>query len=166
MGNPPTDDLQAMVGMEVEYRAPEPLGKTMIRYFAQALRDPNPIYLDDEYARAAGYPGVIAPPTLICETNQYTNQEPNAEGYVGHLWDLPIEGAPIRGGHEYEFHRPVLPTDRISATFRIAEVSEMTTSKGDAMLRIVSEIRYTSDDGDLLATNREIFFFPTPETSQ
>ena len=35
------------------------------------MRDDNPLYVDDAYAREAGYPSVIAPPTLVCETCQY-----------------------------------------------------------------------------------------------
>ena len=34
-----------------------------IRVFAEAVNDLNPLYLDPEAARQAGYPNVIAPPT-------------------------------------------------------------------------------------------------------
>jgi len=35
----------------------EELGRASIRYFALALGDENPLYVDDEYAREAEYPG-------------------------------------------------------------------------------------------------------------
>ena len=38
--------------------------KGAIRRFAEALGDPNPIYVDEEAARAAGYPALVAPPTF------------------------------------------------------------------------------------------------------
>ena len=38
--------------------------KGAIRRFAEALGDYNPIYYDEEYARASGYPTIVAPPTF------------------------------------------------------------------------------------------------------
>jgi N-terminal half of MaoC dehydratase len=68
-----TEELKAWIGREAHYPAREELGRASIRYFALALGDDNPLYLDDGYAREAGYPSVIAPPTLICETCQYAH---------------------------------------------------------------------------------------------
>ena len=87
-----TEHLKTWIGREAHYPAHEELGRASIRYFALALGDDNPLYLEDEYAREAGYPSVIAPPTLICETCQYANRRPDADGYIGHEWKLPIDG--------------------------------------------------------------------------
>lgn len=135
---------------EAIYVAPEELGRAAIRYFALAIGDDNPLYTDDEYARAHGHPSVIAPPTLVCETNQYMHRPRDDHGYIGHTWDLPIQGRLVRGGNSYDFVRPVLPTDRVTARWRIAEIRER-----DTKTFVVSEVTYTNQDGDLLATNRE-----------
>ena len=37
----------------------------MIRHWVEAMGDHNPVYVDDEAARDAGYPGIIAPPTML-----------------------------------------------------------------------------------------------------
>ena len=37
----------------------------MIRHWVEAMGDDNPVYVDDEAARANGFPGVIAPPTML-----------------------------------------------------------------------------------------------------
>ncbi len=37
-----------------------PIGRLNVAYMAVALRDPNPIHLDDSFAREAGLPGAIA----------------------------------------------------------------------------------------------------------
>ena len=113
-----TEELKSWVGREAHYPAREELGRASIRYFALAMGDGNPLYVDDAYAREAGYPSVIAPPTLVCETCQYAHQPPNAEGYIGHEWHLPVANCRlIRAGNEYEFVRPVLPADRIAALY-------------------------------------------------
>jgi len=151
-----TDALRSWIGREVVYTAPEELGRAAIRYFAIAIGDENPLYTDEEYARAAGHPSVIAPPTLVCETNQYMSRRPDADGYIGHRWPLPLEGwRVIRGGNEYEFHRTVLPHHRITARWRLADIQERISARSGAMLIVVSEVTYTDQSGDLLATNRE-----------
>lgn len=155
-----TPAVKEWIGREVAYTAPEELGRAAIRYFALAIGDDNPLYVDDDYARANGYASVIAPPTLICESSQYMRGPRNEEGLIGHWWDIPVEGArAIRGGNTYEFHRPVLPTDIITATWRIADITERSSSDGAPMLLVQSEATYTNQDGELLATNRETIIY-------
>lgn len=107
-----TDEIRGWIGREVTYTAPEPISAAAFRYFGQAIGDDNPLYTDPGFAREHGYEDVVAPPTLICETNQYANLPKNSHGFAGHLWDLKIEGCRlVRGGNSYRFHRPVYPSD-------------------------------------------------------
>lgn len=154
-----TDEVRGFVGREVTYTAPEEIGRASIRCFALALGDKNPLYTDDEFARSAGYQGAIAPPTFVCETNQYMSRSPSADGYIGHLWELPVEGRLIRGGNEYEFFRPFYPTDRLTVTWRIADIVERSSSSGEPLLFVISEITYSNQDGDRIATNRETHIY-------
>jgi acyl dehydratase len=151
-----TPELEALIGSEAIYSSDEPLGRASIRYFARAIGDANPLYTDRAAARTAGYPDVIAPPTLVCETNQYIDRPRDEDGYIGHLWDIEVPGTRlIRGGNEYEFHQPVYATDCINAHWRISDITERVSSGGSAMLFVVSEARYTNQHGELLAVNRE-----------
>lgn len=159
-----TPSIREMIGREVRYTAPEELGRASIRYFALAVGDDNFLYTDEERARSHGYPGVIAPPTLICETNQYTGLRRNKEGYAGHSWDLHIPGTRlVRGGNSYVFHRPVLPTDIVTAIWRITDMTERTTSRGLAMLIVTSVAEFTSQSGQALVTNTETLIYTALE---
>ncbi len=159
-----TDAVRSLIGTEVSFTAPEELGRAAIRYFALATRDDNRLYVDEAYARAHGFPSVVAPPTLVCETNQYMSGRPDADGYIGHRWSLPLAGyRVIRGGNEYEFRRPVLPRDRITARWRIAGVEEKLSRRGTPMLVVVSEITYSDSVGEVLATNRETTIYQPSE---
>ncbi len=80
-----TDALRERIGETVVYTAPEYCGRPAFRYFAQAVGDDNPLYVDVEAARAVGLDTVIAPPTWICETNQYVDRPPDEDGYRGSL---------------------------------------------------------------------------------
>jgi hypothetical protein len=91
----------------------------------------------------------------------------NDEGYAGHSWHLELPNTrQVRGGNSYEFHQPVRPTDVITATWRISDVSERSTGGGADMLIVTSAASYLNQYGELLATNEEtIIFVALEETS-
>ncbi len=160
MGSLLTPEIEGLVGSTVAYTAPEPFGPAEFRYFALAIGDTNPIYIDDAAARAAGYDGVTAPPTFVTETNQYMSGETDAHGYGGHSWGIEIPGTRmIRGGHDYEFHQPVAVGDVMTVEWTVAEVSERTSRAGAQMVEIISEARYSNQHRQLLAVNREKLIF-------
>jgi acyl dehydratase len=155
-----TEELKTWIGREAHYPAREELGRASIRYFALALGDDNPLYVDDDYAREAGYASVIAPPTLVCETCQYAHRRPDEEGYIGHEWHLPVEGCRlIRAGNEYEFVRPVLPADRISVTWTLERIEERSRASGGTQLFVTSVARYRDAAGEMVAVNRETLVY-------
>jgi hypothetical protein len=103
---------------------------------------------------------VIAPPTLVCESCQYAHRAPDAEGYIGHEWHLPVANCRmIRAGNDYEFVRPVLPGDRISVTWKLEEIVERSRSAGGTQLFVTSVARYADASGQLVAVNRETLVY-------
>ena len=151
-----TDELKAWIGREAVYTAREELGRASIRYFALATGDENPLYLDEAYAREAGFADVVAPPTFVVETCQYAHRPPDGHGYMGHAWDLPITGCRmIRAGNEYEFMRPVLACDRISVTWTLEDMVERKSRQGGSQLFVTTVARYYDDCEEQIAVNRE-----------
>jgi hydroxyacyl-ACP dehydratase HTD2-like protein with hotdog domain len=145
-----TQELKSWIGREAHYPAREELGRASIRYFVLAIGDDNPLYAD----------GGVAPPTLICETNQYAHQAPNADGYIGHEWRLPVPDTRlVRAGNDYEFMRPVLPTDRISVTWTLESIVEKPSSRGGTQLFVSSVARYRDAQGEVVAINRETIVY-------
>ena len=154
------DELRSRIGETRVYVAPEPIGKAAFRYFAQAVGDDNPLYTDDQFARQHGYEGVIAPPTLVCETNQYANLPRESTGYAGHGWDLDVPGTRLlRGGNEYIFHKEVRPDDILTVTWKIEDMVERTSSKGTPMVIVTSTAQYSNQSGELLVTNVETLIY-------
>jgi acyl dehydratase len=151
-----TDDVRAHIGRTVTYHSPDPVSRAAIRYFATAIGDDNPLYRDAGAARAVGLQDVIAPPTFVCETTQYTDRMPNEDGYAGHEWDLPLPPTRVlRGGHEYEFIEPVYPDTILSVTWTIEDMVEKVSSSGRRMLIITSLAEFHDQQGQLLVRNRE-----------
>lgn len=116
-----------------------------IRVFAEAVDDLNPLYLDPEAARQAGYPNVIAPPTycLHLRGNRIVPEVPLAPGL-----------ASLYAGQEFEFHDELYAGRTYTVTSRLAEVYEKTGRSGPLGV-IVREMLVKDDDGDTVMILRE-----------
>ncbi|CAJ1579315.1 bifunctional MaoC family dehydratase N-terminal/OB-fold nucleic acid binding domain-containing protein [[Mycobacterium] wendilense] len=58
------DEIKA-AGTSRPREARDPVNQPMIHHWVDALGDKNPIYVDEDAARAAGHPGIVAPPAMI-----------------------------------------------------------------------------------------------------
>ncbi|MDH4076192.1 MAG: MaoC family dehydratase N-terminal domain-containing protein, partial [Acidimicrobiia bacterium] len=138
--------MRGFVGRTVSYTAPEPLGVASLRYYALAVgADPG------RWVREA-------PPTLIFDTCQLTGRrDPDGAGYLGHAWDLPlpVPCALIRGGNDYELHRPARADDVIGTHWTLSAIEERTGSDGSPFLVVTAEARYAGAGGDPIASNTE-----------
>jgi acyl dehydratase len=65
----------------------------------------------------------------------------------------------IRGGHEYEFFRPVRPEDRITVSWRLDDISEHLSSRGGTMLIVLATATISDQCGEVLARNRETLIY-------
>ena len=95
------------------------VGREKIREYAYAVGETNPLYLDVEAAREAGYADVVAPPMF-------------AVVYAGRaitpaLFD-PAVGIDfshmLHAGQEFEWGRMVVAGDEITTTTTVAEIGE------------------------------------------
>jgi Acyl dehydratase len=153
-----TDELKARVGTTVTYTAPEPWGAASGRYFAYAIGDFNPIYLDPDRARALGLPDVTIPPTLVLESAQYANLPIREDGYAGHLWGFDVPGTRlVRGGNSYRFYRRMRPDDVVTVSFTLKSITPKVNREGKEMLIFATLIRVTDQHGKPIAEADETF---------
>ena len=113
-----------------------------IRRFVEALGDPNPLYTDPEYARGTRWGGVIAPPTFLCTIPAPLNMP-----------DLGFGRINLNGGTSYDWYRPVRPGDVITAQATLESVRGTQSSSGPLLI-MVRKIRYTDQDGRVVAEGR------------
>jgi acyl dehydratase len=151
-----TDELAAKIGTTVTYTAPEPWGAASARYFACAVDDRNPIYLDRDASLRLGLPGVTVPPTHVLESNQYAGLPRSPEGYAGHGWGLEVPGTrQVRGGNSYRFHRRMRPEDVVTVSYTLADITPKVSRSGAEMLVFTTHVEVRDDDGRLIAENDE-----------
>jgi acyl dehydratase len=115
--------------------------KGMIRRFAQAVGDPNPLWQDDEYARMSNYGGIIAPPTfalIMGFDRMLQSLDPGSSLTVLH------------GSTELECYQPIRPGDVITVTTRIANVRQR-QGKTVEMLFVTFDISCRNQGKELVA---------------
>jgi acyl dehydratase len=154
-------EVTALMGKEFTFNAPEEIGRSGIRKFAMAVGDMNPLYLDGDFAAATRFGGIIAPPTLVCETCQYLTGDVNEDGGFAQATMVNPGGRLHRGGNDYRFFQPLRPDDIITATWRMAE-AHWRQGRNGRLLFVITEISYTNQRREPLATNRETLIFQFP----
>ena len=63
--------------------APDPVNQPMIRHWAHALDDMNPVYLDPEFAAQSRFGGIVSPPVML---QTWTMPAPKLEGHRRARW--------------------------------------------------------------------------------
>lgn len=152
-----TDELRALIGTERRTVSGKVVGRDIERY-CSAVGDLNPIYLDVEAARAAGYEGVITPPlffqTAIDRPVRLDSLREDGISRSGSRqginWPLPRIMA---GGVEIEYFEPIYPDDTLTATSKIADIYERTGRTG-RMVFMVVETTYRNQRDEVVLIER------------
>ena len=135
-------ELMRAVGVESESRTHDVEGGAIVR-FAEAIEDPNPLYMDELKARRSRYGGVIAPPTFL------RSMRPGP-------WRVEIKNPFQRnldGGSEWEFFEPIRPGDRITVTIKLTDVVQRKGHLGP-MVFMILETSYANQLGQMVAIQR------------
>lgn len=117
--------------------------KGRLKFFAKAIGETDPVYTDEEAAKAAGYSALPAPPTFAFCLEMETNS----------LWDnIAAMGVPVgkilHGSQTFKYLAPILAGDKI--TF-VTKVSDIYDKKGGKMEFIIEDSTATNQDGTPVA---------------
>jgi acyl dehydratase len=147
-----------MVGQSLGPPVSAEITRREAQRYARAVGDLAPIYFDDEAARAAGYDGLVAPPTFVghAVVEGSTLDDLREDG----LW-IDRRGRRLRlavsrtmfGGEEWEFREPVLVGDTITAERRLGKVEEKEGRAGPFVL-IHYETTFTNQRSEVVAISR------------
>ena len=136
-----TEEMRrAAIGLESEPKTIE-VEKGAIIKFAEAIGDENPVYNDEEAARASRYGGLIAPPTFLRSAVSARPELP---------FEVPFDRV-LDGGSDWEYFEPVRPGDRITAVSRIEDINERNGRIGLMLISTII-ITYTNQFGQVVAT--------------
>lgn len=114
------------------------VGREKVREFALATGETNPLHLDLEAARAAGFRDLVAPPMFAVVFSGPAIAPPLFDPEVG------IDFARmVHGGQEFRWGPLVIAGDEITTAVRLTDVSER-----ERLAFFVFESVSTNQDGD------------------
>ena len=139
------EELKSKIGAELEPVVYE-IEKGMLRRFAQAVGDPNPLWQDDEYAAKSSFGSIIAPPTFVLTLG--------FDRVVHQLTRIPSQTI-IHATTELEHCQPVRPGDVITATTKIAGVRQREGKTGKTTF-VTFDITYKNQRQEVVAMCRQM----------
>ena len=132
----------ALAGTTYPRTAPYLVGREKVREFAAAVGSRDPLSLDPEAARAAGYPDVVAPPTFAVVVQERTLAQLLADEEAGIDFTRVVHG-----DQRFSYSRPIVAGDELVAELTVASVKSL---GGHSMVTADSVIR--DRDGEHVVT--------------
>ena len=115
--------------------------KDAIRHFAEGIGDPNPLWVDEEYAKKTRWGGIITPPIFLYS--------------VIHPTGMRAGGLPgvhsFHAGNDWEWFKPIRLGDRIRGTYQLIDLAEKPSKFSDRTVIQYAEIKYFNQRDELLA---------------
>src|SRR6266849_11086913 len=128
--------MRALIGTPIGAPsvAPDPVNQPMIRHWATALEDHNPVYTDPQFAASSRFGGIVAPPLML---QTWTMATPKITG-IAARGGSPVEGgenpltpldeagfiATLATNSEFEIVRYLRPGEVITSTMVIESISD------------------------------------------
>jgi uncharacterized protein len=141
----------------------DPVNQAMIHHWVDAIGDKNPIYVDESAARAAGHPGVVAPPAMIQVWTMmgFGGERPDDDS-LGRVIQL-LDGAGYVGvvatDCEQFYHRYLRPGEEVSVSAELSDViGPKQTALGEGYF-INQHVTWRVGDEDVAEMNWRILKF-------
>jgi acyl dehydratase len=162
--------LQGLIGKPVGSHAvvvgPDPVNIPMIRHWAAAFEDGNPVYSDPERAAESRFGGIVAPPLML---QTWTMATPVITGIAergGSPTPVPGESplsvldqagysATLATNSEFEIIRYLLPGDVVSAETVFESISEEKVTRMGRGRFVTWVTTYTDQHGEVVG--RQLF---------
>jgi hypothetical protein len=175
------DQLAQLVGKPVGSDrpsvAPDPVNQPMIRHWAAAFEDQNPVYTDPAFAGSSRFGGIVAPPLML---QTWTMATPMITG-IAERGGSPVESegpGPLRvldeagfvgtlaTDSEFEIVRYLRLGELVSASTIIESISDEKNTRLGPGHFVTWVTTYVTDDGEVVGRQQfRILKFKPGETS-
>lgn len=136
--------LRSKIGQRIEIKEPPYLTEVTrdaVRHWAWAIGDKNPLYLDEEYAKASRFGGIISPPSMLYAFSRMA---------IGYRGGLPGVHSMFAGSHwKFKEHGKLGDTIKPEVTFK--DLEEFPSRFAGRMWKQISSIVFRAGDGRVLA---------------
>src|SRR5262245_23854407 len=104
----------------------DPVNQPMVNNWVEAIGDRNPIYIDEAAARAAGHPGIVAPPAMIQVWTMMglggIRPDDDPIGPIMTMFDDAGYIGVVATNCEQTYHRYLRPGEQVSITSEMGDV--------------------------------------------
>jgi uncharacterized protein len=130
-----------------------PVNQPMVDHWLDAIGDKNPIYVDESAAKAAGHPGVVAPPAMIQVWTMMglggVRPDDDPLGKILELFDDAGYIGVVATNCEQTYHRYLRPGEEVSVAAELTDVvGPKRTALGEAFF-ITQRITWSVGDEDV-----------------
>ena len=143
-----TKEIQDMIGVEigpVTYQIED----WMIKRFVDIIEDPNPLWVDKEFAQKKGYENIVVPPTFIINFLNLDQDE------WARLVQCPLPNI-LAGGSETEYFLPVIVGEHITVTGKLVNAQERDGKSGKLLFLVLERI-YKNQRGEPVTRAQQTF---------
>ena len=122
--------------------------RTRLQFFAKAIGEKDPVYVDPAAAKAAGYADVPAPPTFLfaAELDSGANDQLLAD------LDIPLAKL-LHGEQSFRYLKPVCAGDTVTVQSIITDIYD---KKGGKLEFAVKDSKVTNQREELVAELRTV----------
>lgn len=167
--DPLDEQLAAVIGQPINPRgpqvAPDPVNQPMIRHWAAAFEDWNPVYTNPEAAAASRFGEVVAPPLML---QTWTMASPKVTG-IAERGGSPVESdraaalalldeagyvGTLATNSEFEILRYLRLGDVVAATTVVESISEEKQTRLGPSRFLTWVTTYTDQHGEVVGRQR------------
>ena len=121
--------------------------KGLVQAFSQSVGESNPVFVDEEAAKEAGYRGLVAPPTF-CTVLVDRVSLPDINLNFGRM--------SMHAGQRVQPRAPIVAGDQLSASSHLKDVYAKTGRSG-TMVFILWETTFRNQNGEVVADVQQSF---------
>jgi hypothetical protein len=153
------------VGSDLPSPAPDPVNLPMIRHWAAAFEDHNPVYTDAEFAATTRFGGIVAPPLMLQTWTMATpvitgiaerGGAPTDSGGVGPLAVFDAAGfvGTLASNSEFEIDRYLHLGETIEASTVVESISDLKQTRLGPGYFVTWSTIYTDADHEVVGRQR------------
>jgi len=125
-----------------------------IKFFAESIMDPDPLYWDEGYAKTTKHGGIVAPPTFYGGATCLRNMKAGDPRTVVSI-DVPMPPGwvGLNAGDDFQLFAPIKPGDTLTCREKVVDTYEKQGRSGH-LIFVIREKTFTNQHGQVVLVRR------------
>ena len=136
-----------------------------IKFFAESLTDPDPLYWDKDYAKTTKHRGIVAPPTFYGGATCLRNVKAGDSRTVSSV-DVPVPPGwtSLNAGDDFQMFAPIKPGDTLTCREKVVDAYEK-QGRSSHLIFVVREKTLVNQRHQVVLVRRgtSVYREPAPE---